>query len=73
MEDRLIRLEEQAYFQDEKLKELDSRLFDCQRGLETLEKRLDAMSAALAEIRDFLAGGRNKGDEKPPHYHNDHW
>ncbi|MBD5607826.1 MAG: SlyX family protein [Desulfovibrio sp.] len=73
MENKLIRLEEQAYFQDEKLKELDERLLAQQIQMDALNRRLDAIGAALLEIREYLRGKGGKGDEKPPHYHNDPW
>lgn len=70
---RIIKLEEQAYFQDEKLKEPDERLLAQQIQMDALNRRLDALGAALLEIREYLRGNGGKGDEKPPRCHNDPW
>lgn len=72
-EERLIRLEEQAYFIDEKLKDIEGRLLAQQLRMESLARQTEATIAALARIRDYLDEKGRKIEEKPPHYQNDPW
>ena len=72
-QNRIIRLEEQTYFQDEKLKDLDKRLLAQQIQLDGLAKQLEAVTNSLREVRDYLRDRQRGSEEKPPHYGADTW
>lgn len=63
---RLIRLEENAFFQEERLKALDAALTDQQRQLDALERQLAQLRAITRALRDKLADSPE--DALPPHF-----
>lgn len=67
-ENRLIRLEEDAAFQDQKLGELDAALVAQQRRIDTLEERLDRAEQLIRLLRDTLDRIGGPHDATPPHY-----
>ena len=65
-EERLIRLEEQNFFQEEQLRQLNEALISQQNQLDTVERE-------LARATELLRSMRNKMSEEPqnslpPHY-----
>lgn len=75
MEKRLIRLEENCYFLEEKLRALDLQLASQQETLANLEKDFFRMKEILTEIRRMLADASqpNLADPRPPHYGPETW
>lgn len=75
LETRIIRLEETLYFQDEKLKILDSELMAQQAQLSSLSRKVEEMLATLGELKDILAENRSPatGEIPPPHYQQKKW
>lgn len=70
---RIIRLEETAYFQEEKLAALDGELLAQQARIADLEKKLKKLSALVDQIRDALADKNAPANEVPPHYQQKPW
>ena len=66
LEDRLARLEEQNYFQEQALAELNQALTRQQFQLDETEKRLILAEARIAALLPLLGEGRKNGP--PPHY-----
>ena len=65
-ENRLARLEEQSYFQEQALAELNQALTRQQFQLDEMEKRLALAEERIAVLLPLLEeGGRNA---PPPHY-----
>lgn len=78
IEKRLIRLEELGYFQEEKLKALDSQLLEQQAQLDHLEQEVEHLQHILAQTRGLLSelsggGGGKPEAEIPPHSHSTGW
>lgn len=69
-EGRLIRLEENSYFLEERLKALDEQLASQQAQLEAMSKTVKLVQEQLKEIHAFLDNNRNAGSagEIPPHH-----
>ena len=65
-EDRLARLEEQNYFQEQVLAELNRALIRQQAQLDGLEKRLALAEKRLAALLPLLEEGAQS--VPPPHY-----
>jgi len=66
MEDRLTRLEEQSYFQEQALAELNQALMRQQFQLDETAKRLMLAEERITALLPLLEeGGRNS---PPPHY-----
>lgn len=74
-EERLMRLEENAYFQEEKLRELDAQIMDQHKQLAELSLRVEDLARALTRLRDALEAGKPgaTGTEAPPHYDPRQW
>ena len=69
-EERIIRLEELAYFQEERLRELNEALTAQQQQIDTLEHRLAETMELARNLLDQL-GQNGNGDpvnDLPPHY-----
>lgn len=73
MDERLIRLEEASYFQEERLKELDERIVTQQAQIDLLERRLESVTRTLIQLREVLFGNMANHKEKPPHYQDNLW
>ncbi|MCR5812993.1 MAG: SlyX family protein [Desulfovibrio sp.] len=65
-EERVNRLEETLYFQDNMLKELNDALTKQQKQLDQLEHHLEHCAAQIAYLREVLA--TRPEDVKPPHH-----
>ncbi|MDR2695739.1 MAG: SlyX family protein [Deltaproteobacteria bacterium] len=65
-EDRLARLEEQHYFQEQALAELNQALIGRQAQLDGLEKRLALAEKRIALLLPLLEEGGQSAP--PPHY-----
>lgn len=70
---RLTRLEENSYFQEERLKALDSQILAQQKELDRLsgivkciERRLNVLEIAVGEAASKTGAGSDV--EVPPHY-----
>lgn len=70
--DRLMRLEENAYYLEEQLKALDEQVLKQQASIDNLSKQVESLRSALGEIRDLLSaapGPAEKPDASlPPHH-----
>ena len=64
-EDRLTRLEELTFFQEERLKELDAALAAQQRQLDRLEKNFADATSVIRQLREKL--GDQPENALPPH------
>lgn len=70
-EERLIRLEELTFFQEERLEALNAALTAQQRQLDAVEQRLTDAVEMLRALRgqlELLKGGAGGEEELPPHY-----
>ena len=65
LEGRIARLEETAFFQEERLKELDSALTAQQAQLDAMERQLADLGALARSLRDKLADAPE--NPLPPH------
>ncbi|MBD5558459.1 MAG: SlyX family protein [Desulfovibrio sp.] len=65
LEGRLARLEETAFFQEERLKELDSALTAQQAQLDAMERQLADLRHLARSLRDKLADAPE--NTLPPH------
>lgn len=68
-ERRLIRLEELAFFQEERLEALNAALTAQQRQLDALEQKLTEtveLTRVLRGQMELLQGGMSNGDGEPP-------
>ncbi|WP_165078357.1 MULTISPECIES: SlyX family protein [unclassified Desulfovibrio] len=65
LEGRIARLEETAFFQEERLKELDSALTAQQAQLDAIERQLADLGALARSLRDKLADAPENA--LPPH------
>lgn len=78
MEERVARLEENAWFQDTHLKDLDDQLLAQQRQLDAFERELANLRAQIAKIRNLsqeieLQADSADADSLPPHYQSVIW
>lgn len=75
LEPRVIRLEENNYFLEERLKALDGQVLAQQQKLDTLEKELGRLGRALLELRGLLEGkmGAPGSEPPPPHWQSTFW
>ena len=71
VEERLARLEELTYFQDERLKTLDAALTAQQAQVDRLEKHLAAAAALIRSLRDQI--GDKPENALPPHFMPERW
>ncbi len=73
MEERLSRLEEENYFLQAKMEELNQALIFQQKQLDTLEASLLRVSTVLEQMRcqQNMREDDLKAGERPPHY--DSW
>lgn len=69
-EDRLTRVEENSYFMEERLKNLEQLTNEQQPQLEAMRKKIEGIQKNLAEVRDFLGEMRtiNQEEQIPPHH-----
>ena len=65
-EDRLARLEEQSYFQEQTIAELNQALTRQQRQLDEMEKRLALTEKRVTALLPLLEEGGQSAP--PPHY-----
>ena len=65
LEGRIARLEETAFFQEERLRELDSALTAQQAQLDAMERQLADLGALARSLRDKLADAPENA--LPPH------
>ena len=65
LEGRLARLEETAFFQEERLRELDSALTAQQAQLDAMERQLADVRSLARSLRDKLADAPENA--LPPH------
>ena len=65
LEGRLARLEETAFFQEERLRELDSALTAQQAQLDAMERQLADLRSLARSLRDKLADAPENA--LPPH------
>lgn len=73
LENRVIRLEENSYFLEEKLKALDGQILAQQASLDLLEQNLRQIREALTDIRMLLSVDAKIPDARPPHYGPEPW
>ena len=71
-EERLIRLEELTFFQEERLEALNAALTAQQRQLDVVEERLaeavEMLRALRGQMELLKAGDPGGAEELPPHY-----
>ena len=70
-EDRLTRLEELTFFQEERLKSLDAALTAQQRQIDKLEKDFAEASSVIRLLREKL--GDQPENTLPPHSMPERW
>ena len=70
-EDRLTRLEELTFFQEEKLKELDAALTAQQRQIDKLEKDFADATSVIRQLREKM--GDQPEITLPPHSMPERW
>ena len=70
-EDRLTRLEELTFFQEERLKSLDAALTAQQRQIDKLEKDFADASSVIRLLREKL--GDQPENTLPPHSMPERW
>lgn len=69
---RLVRLEENVFFQEKKMQELDEEMRAMQKQLQTLQAQIGQMRDSYMQIRDFLSSRFSETpDPLPPHYQQD--
>ena len=68
IEERLARLEESQFFQEERLKTLDSALTSQQGQLDRLETQLADAISLLRLLRDRLDESSKPENSLPPHF-----
>ena len=66
MEERLARLEEQIYFQEHTIQELNDVLFAQQRQLDAMQKTLTEMAERERTLLELVA--EKPENSLPPHY-----
>ncbi len=66
MEERLARLEEQLYFQEHTIQELNDVLFAQQRQMDAMQKILKEMAERERKILELVA--EKPENSLPPHY-----
>ena len=69
--DRLTRLEELTWFQEERIQELDAALAAQQRQLDRMEQDLADALAVIGLLRNKLA--ERPANVLPPHFQQDPW
>ncbi len=67
LEERIIRLEENAYFQEKTIKELHEALLMQQRQLDTLQKQYEGTQSRLRHLFLLMQEGGPE-NSAPPHY-----
>lgn len=78
LEERLNRLEETAWFQDEHLKELDSQLLAQQQQLAAFERELGRLRLQILRLRELASATASLAETSsqeplPPHYQSTAW
>lgn len=66
MEERLARLEEQIYFQEHTIQELNDVLFAQQRQMDAMQKTLTEMAERERKLLELVA--EKPENSLPPHY-----
>ena len=67
LEDRITKLEETIYFQDQTIRELNEALTAQQFQMDEMEKTMEAMRTKLRSLMPMLDNG-GTDDGPPPHY-----
>ena len=70
-QDRLTRLEELTFFQEERLKELDTALTAQQKQLDKLEKDFADATSVIRQLREIM--GDQPEITLPPHSMPERW
>lgn len=75
LEPRVIRLEGNSYFLEERLKALDGQVLAQHQKLDALEKELGRLGRALLELRGLMEGKLSSpgSDPPPPHWQSTFW
>lgn len=66
-EGRLTALEENSYFQEERLNRLEEAVLEQGRQIGTMKRELLGLRKNLAALRDEI-GAQGPANEPPPHY-----
>lgn len=67
LEDRITKLEETIYFQDQTIQELNEALTAQQFQMDEMQKTMEAMRTKLRSLMPMLDNG-GTDDGPPPHY-----
>ena len=71
IEDRLTRLEELTFFQEERIEKLDAALMAQQNQLDAVEQELASARTVIRTLRDKMAEQPENG--LPPHFMPERW
>ncbi|MDY0202901.1 MAG: SlyX family protein [Desulfovibrio desulfuricans] len=71
LEDRLTRLEELTFFQEERIEKLDAALTAQQTQLDAVERELADARLVIRSLRDKLA--QQPENALPPHFMPERW
>ena len=71
LEDRLTRLEELTFFQEERIEKLDAALTAQQTQLDAVERELAEARLVIRSLRDKLA--QQPENTLPPHFMPERW
>ncbi|ATD80241.1 MULTISPECIES: SlyX family protein [Desulfovibrio] len=71
LEDRLTRLEELTFFQEERIEKLDAALTAQQTQLDAVERELADARLVIRSLRDKLA--QQPENTLPPHFMPERW
>lgn len=70
MESRLDRLEENAFFQEKYVEEMNAALTGQQRQIDEMARQMREMRVQLEALRLLLEGAQNGAAEAPPPHYN---
>lgn len=76
LEERVARLEEEAFFEAEKVRKLDVQLLAQQTQLDNLAKQVEGLRSMARQLRDLgdtIAERAALEEEIPPHYQSTDW
>ena len=71
LEDRLTRLEEMTFFQEERIEKLDAALTAQQMQLDSVEQELASARTVIRALRDKLS--QQPENSLPPHFMPERW
>ena len=71
LEDRLTRLEELTFFQEERIEKLDAALTAQQMQLDSVEQELASARTVIRALRDKLS--QQPENSLPPHFMPERW